>query len=123
MILKNQLQDLSKAKLIIEGVEVFFEKTSNKNSWIIKADIQFTCEDMGPGFIEAIESLEFVTIQKCKAHLKAYPEAGRVCLIKESDSIGSFVEFKESMNVFMELFDFWKSVVDDLVKSRGILVF
>jgi hypothetical protein len=123
MILKNQLQDLCKAKLIIEGVEVFFEKVPHKNSWIIKADIHFTCEEMGPGFIEAIESLDFVTIQRCKAHLKAKPKAGYVSLIKESSSIRSFAEFKESMKVFMELFDFWKSVVDDLVKSRGILVF
>jgi hypothetical protein len=123
LILTNQLADVSKAKLIIEGIEVFFEKTSQKNTWIIKADIHFACDEMGPGFIDALESLDFVNIQRCKAYLKAFPKEGCVCLIKESSSLGSFIEFKEAMKVFMELYDFWKSVVDDLVKSRGVLVF
>ena len=123
MILTNQLANLSKAKIIIEGIEVFFEKTSQKNTWIIRADIHFACDEMGPGFIDALESLDFVNIQRCKAHLKASPKEGSVSLFKESSSLGSFVEFKDAMNVFMELYDFWKSVVDDLVKSRGVLVF
>lgn len=123
MILQNQLADLSRAKLIIEGVEVFFERSSNANTFVVKADIHFTCEQMDSCLIEALESLDFVNIQKCKAYLKANPSHHVVSLIKETSSLGSFLEFKDSMRVFMELYDFWKSVVDDLVKSRGVLVF
>lgn len=121
MILKNQLMDVSKAKLIIEGVEVFFEKAEQANAWKITAHIHFECDNMTKGLIETIEALDFVTIKQCKAHLKAFPSDGVVALVKETRSLQSFSQFKETMRVFMELFDFWKSVVDDVVKSRNLL--
>ena len=122
MLLKNQLLDHSKAKLIVEGIEVYFEVDQETQKWTIKANIPFYVEEMSGAFIETIESLYYVKIHKARAFLKVFLEEGVVAFSSEVSEITSFICFKESMKVFMELFDFWRSVVEDIVKNEEIYI-
>ena len=72
MLLKNQLLDHSKAKLIVEGIEVYFEVDQETQKWTIKANIPFYVEEMSGAFIETIESLNYVKIHKVIERLLEY---------------------------------------------------
>jgi hypothetical protein len=119
MILKNQLIDKRKAKLIIEGVEVYVEMGPQKNAWVIKARIYYPPEIQTPSLQEHLNSLNYVNISE--GYLKAYPEEGFVVLSQETREFLSFLLFKSRMQEFMKTYDFWKSIVDDMIKNERAL--
>ena len=119
MILKNQLTDQCKAKLIIEGVEVYFERLPENGKWIIRAKIDYTSEANSPSLSENILSLDYVKIDS--GYLKACPEDNYVILIQEMHDLFSFDFFKDAMQNYMSRYDFWKSVVEDMIKNEDVL--
>ena len=120
MILKNQLMGQSKAKLIIEGVEVYFEKLPGENRWLIKARMYYSPEVQTRSLQDNLQTLDHVKISR--GHLKAYPEEGFVVLYQETEALSGFILFKSTMKDFMSSYDFWRSVVDDMIKSDGVLL-
>lgn len=119
MILKNQLMDHSKAKLIIEGVEVYFELLPGNNCWVLKARIYYPSEVDSPSLQDTLHSLNYVKIQG--GNLKVYPEEGFVVLSQETKDLLSFLLFKSTMEDFMHIYDFWKGIVDDMINSHRTL--
>ena len=122
MILKNQLMDEKKAKLIIEGVEVFFEANPEKKSCTVKAKIYYPLESLTSSLKENLHSLDYVKLQGKGGYLKAYPEDGFVILCQDIKVISSFTLFKLAMKHYMSTYDLWRSVVDDMIKSDGLLL-
>lgn len=119
MILKNQLKDQSKAKLIIEGVEVYFETIPQNGKWIIRAKIEYTSEIKAESLKETLETLDHVRLEE--GYLRVYLEEGFVLFHKETHDLFSFDLFKDTMNRFMSTYDFWKSIVEDMIKSQNAL--
>lgn len=118
MILKNQLKDQSKAKLIIEGVEVYFEALPDSGKWVIRAKIEYNLEAHSLSLNESIESLDYVKIDS--GYLKAYLEEGFVLFHQETQDPFSFSLFKDAIEHFMSIYDFWKSVVEDMIKNEDV---
>lgn len=118
MILKNQLKDECKAKLIIEGIEVYFETIPDKGKWTIKAKIEYTPEDVTPSLNEIIQSLDFVKIEN--GSLISFPEEGFIVLSLEMGDLFSFSLFKEAIKSYMNIYDFWKSILEDMIKSKNL---
>lgn len=123
MILKSHLIDQNKAKLIIEGVEVFFEKRPGSKIITVYAHVHFDIDALNEMLNETLNSLTYIKIKNGVGELKAFPEEGFVSIVSSFSSIDTFIGFKDNMKAFMELFDFWKSVVDDVVKTEGSLVY
>jgi len=122
MLLKHQLIDQCKAKLIIEGVEVYFEAHPTKGTWLIKANIDYPLEELTPTLQDNLQSLNYVKIQSHGGFLKAYPKEGFVVVFQEIKIASDFILFKAAMKEFMSIYDLWKSVVDDIVRSDGLLL-
>ena len=111
-----------KAKLIIEGVEVFFESNPEGNSCLVKSKIYYPLECLTSSLKENLSTLNYVKLQGKGAYLKAYPEEGFVLLCQDIKSVTSFTLFKLAMKHYMSTYDLWKSVVDDMIKSDGLLL-
>lgn len=122
MILKNQLMDEKKSKLIIEGIEVFFEANPEKKTCIVKAKIYFPLESLTSSLRENLFSLDYVKLQGKGGYLKAYPDEGFVILCQDIKAISNFSLFKLAMKHYMSTYDFWRSVVDDMITSDGLLL-
>lgn len=122
MILRNQLMDEKKAKLIIEGIEVFYESNPEKNSCTVKAKIYFPLESLTSSLKENLMTLDYVKLQGKGAYLRAYPEEGFVIFCQDIKVISSFTLFKLAMKHYMSTYDLWRSVVEDMVKSDGLLL-
>jgi hypothetical protein len=118
LILKNQLKDHCKAKLIIEGVEVYFEKGASQDQWLIRANIEYAYEGKNSSLQEIIRSLDKLAIEN--GYLRTYPEEGVVILVQEIEPLNHFTSFKEAIEKYMVIYDFWKSIVEDMMKSKGL---
>ena len=114
--------DQRKAKLIIEGVEVYFQEHPTRGSWIIKANIDYPLEELTPTLMDNLQSLDCVKIQLHGGSLKAYPEEGFVLVSQEIKISSDFLLFKAAMKEFMSIYDLWKSVIDDMIRSDGLLL-
>lgn len=120
MILKNQLIDKRRAKLIIEGVEVYFEMLAHSNYWVLKARIYYPLESNSQVLQDLLLSLNYVNIPQ--GNLRVYPEEGYVILSQDTPNLLNFASFRSTMEEFMKIHDFWKSVVDDMIKSESFLL-
>lgn len=121
-ILKNQLLDKSKAKLIIEGVEVFFETISGKNLCRVSAKIYCNVDFLTSSLKENLSSLEYLRLHNKGIALKVCLDEGCVVITQELKVLSGFMLFKASIQTFMSTYDFWKSVVEDMVKSDSLFV-
>lgn len=121
MILTSQISDYDRAKLIIEGVEVYFERQNLQGLWLIKARIYYPLDCLTDDLKETLESLDHINVHGGGA-LKAYPEKGFVVFSKEYLAPLNESMFKSNIVEFMSKYDFWKSVVDDMIKSEGLLL-
>lgn len=121
LILQSQLSDQKKAKLIVEGIEVFFQALDDEGVWVIKAKLYIPPESLSDSLKETLSSLDHIKASQ-GVRLKAYPEEGFVILTHITKASESFMHFKGLMKDFMSNYDLWKSVVDDMVRSEGILL-
>lgn len=121
-ILKNQLLDKSKAKLIIEGVEVFFEALSDKNLCKVSAKIYCDVDSLTSSLKENLSSLQYLRLHNKGISLKVCLEEGCVILSQDLKVLSGFMLFKASVETFMSTYDFWKSIVEDMVKSDSLFV-
>ena len=121
MLLRHQLIDHHKAKLIIEGVEVYFEAHPVKEMWTVRAHIDYAPEVMTASLKENLLSLNQLKLHRCGGCLKAYPEEGFVVFSQPMKVATDFLLFKAAMKEFMATYDLWKSVVEDMMKSEGLL--
>ena len=118
MILKNQLLDKRRAKLIIEGVEVYFEMLAEGSHWTLKARIHYEAESSA--LQDLLQSLNYVRLPQ--GNLKVYPEESCVVLTQETPNLLHFLLFKSTMEQFMKTHDFWKGIVDDMIKSEASIL-
>jgi hypothetical protein len=121
LILQSQLLDQKKAKLIVEGIEIYFQVHLEEDKWILKAKLYVPLESLTSYLEETLSSLDYVNLGKGAA-MKAYPEEGFVVLTHISESSKSFLHFRGLIKDFMSNYDLWKSVIDDMVKSEGLLL-
>lgn len=121
LILQSQLTDQKKAKLIIEGVEVFFQVIPDLNKWILKAKLFIPLESLTDELEETLSTLDFVNLGK-KVTMKAYPKEGFVILTYIGEASENFLHFRGLVKDFMSNYDLWKSVIDDMVKNEGLLL-
>ena len=120
MILKSQLADQTKAKLIIEGIEVYFEKNRQNNKWTIKASIPFFSDATSNSVLQTLQDLDCAGLKKVQAKLEVYLEQGVAVFVQNVGFIDSYMTFKETVEAFMKLYDFWKSIVEDVIKSESL---
>ncbi len=114
--------DQRRAKLIIEGVEIYFETHPTKESWVIKANIDYPPEVLTATLKDTLQTLHYVKIQLHGGSLKAYPEEGFIVVSQEMKVASDFLLFKAAMKEFMSIYDLWKCVVDDMIRSDGLLI-
>lgn len=120
MILNHQLVDQSKAKLIIEGVEVYFIKDRCKSDWTIKASIPLFSEALSCMTTQVLEDLDSISLKKASAKIELYLEEGCALFSQDVSPISSYDGFKQTIESFMQLYDFWRSIVEDIVKSETL---
>lgn len=114
--------DQRRAKLIIEGVEVYFEAHPTREFWVVKANIDYPLEALTTTLKDNLQTLDYVKIQLHGGSLKAYPEEGFIVMSQEMKASSDFLLFKAAMKEFMSIYDLWKSVVDDMIRSDGLLI-
>lgn len=121
LVVKSQLVDRSRAKLIVEGVEVFIQTSSENKVWTFEAKIGCQYEQLTDFLKDNLMGLNDIKSQFSKALLRAYPEDGFVLISQKFPEVHGYLEFKNTMELFMTSFDFWKSVVDDVVNHENLL--
>ncbi len=121
LLLQSQLLDQRKAKIIIEGVEVFFQALPEHDKWVLKAKIFIPLESLTQALEEELTSLDEVQTGK-GVLIKTIPDEGVVTISYIAKASSSFLQFKALIHDFMSSYDLWKSVTDDMIKNEGLLL-
>jgi len=123
MVLKHQLKEQGKSKLIIEGVEVYFEKCALSGGVLIKGSIPFCAKDLTLSVHETLKNLDAQALHKASAKIEIYAKEGYALFVQKTIELDSFVSFENTIKAFMKIFHFWSSIVEDVLNSQKLLAF
>lgn len=121
LILKAQLTDQKKAKIIVEGVEIYFSIQEDHQIWNLSSKIYVPTPEMTEDLKELVHGISDMKTKKNQS-LKFIEKSGVVVFSMKAPLAMNIVDFKQLIKVYMESYDLWKSVMDDLVESEGLVL-
>ena len=121
LIVMSQLAGNRKARVIVQGNTIFFEKIK-KNHWIVYTPVYSGDDYLPPSVRSCVPSHGTLRWQNKGAYLKLDPLSHSVYLFEEIElEEGKYIPFKHHLSNFSSIAAEWKEILQDFAERDSVL--
>jgi hypothetical protein len=121
LLVMSQLAGKKKARVVIQGLVIFFEPSHKQNHWVLSTQI-FSGEGYLPSSVRScVSSGGMLRWQHRGAYLKLDPKTHSVHLIEEIQmEENQYIPFKSYLNEFLSVATEWKDILHELADRDSV---